>query len=145
MTFWWGSGSRIRICSGSMTFWWGSGFGSGSWILILLFSSFTFKMPSKNQFKKKVFLLVTFWKHVDLVDPDSEHCFLGLAVELILYLNKDKIKVSKYLLPLICKTPQDEERRVVPNTNIYCMWGTEWGRNNSLKNCRWNSVLVDNF
>jgi hypothetical protein len=48
-------------CSGSMTFWSGSdpdpdrrsvpltnGSGSGSWIRILLFSSLTFKMPTKN-------------------------------------------------------------------------------------------------
>jgi hypothetical protein len=39
-------------CCGSMTFWCGSGSGSADpcwiWIRILLFSSFTFKMPTKN-------------------------------------------------------------------------------------------------
>jgi hypothetical protein len=38
---------RIRI-RGSMPLTNGSGFGSGSWIRILLFSSVTFKMPAKN-------------------------------------------------------------------------------------------------
>ncbi len=32
-------------------------------IRILLFSSLTFKMPTKNLFKKKVFLHVTFWRY----------------------------------------------------------------------------------
>jgi hypothetical protein len=43
MTFWGGSGIRIR---GSMPL--TNGSGSGSWIRILLFSSLTFKMPAKN-------------------------------------------------------------------------------------------------
>ncbi len=38
---------RIRI-RGSMPLTNGPGFGSGSWIRILLFSSLTFKMPAKN-------------------------------------------------------------------------------------------------
>ncbi len=32
------------------------------WIRILLFSSLTFKMPTKNYFSKKEFLLITFWE-----------------------------------------------------------------------------------
>jgi hypothetical protein len=57
-------------CCGSMTFWgWirirGSmpltnGSGSGSWIRILLLSSLTFKMPTKNYFFNTIFLLITF-------------------------------------------------------------------------------------
>jgi hypothetical protein len=44
MTFWGGSGSG----SADMPLTSGSGFGSRSWIRILLFSSLTFKMPAKN-------------------------------------------------------------------------------------------------
>ncbi len=36
--------------------------GSGSWIRILLLSSLTFKMPTKNYFSKKAFQLITFWE-----------------------------------------------------------------------------------
>jgi hypothetical protein len=45
---------RIRI-RGSMLLTNGSGFGSGSWIRILLFSSLTFKMPAKNKFFNTIF------------------------------------------------------------------------------------------
>jgi hypothetical protein len=58
----------FKQCSGSMTLWWirirgsmpltngsGSGFGFGSWIQILLFSSLTFKMPAKNKFFNTIF------------------------------------------------------------------------------------------
>jgi hypothetical protein len=40
----------------------GSGFGSGSWILILLFSSLTFKMPAKNYFFNTIFSAYYFLK-----------------------------------------------------------------------------------
>jgi hypothetical protein len=42
--------TRIR---GSMTLTYGSGSGTGSWIRILLLSSLTFKMPTKNKFSLK--------------------------------------------------------------------------------------------
>jgi hypothetical protein len=47
---------RIRI-PGSMplTNGSGSGFGSGSWVRILLFSSLTFKVPAKNKFFNTIF------------------------------------------------------------------------------------------
>ncbi len=45
---------RIRIL-GSMPLTNRSGFGSGSWIRILLFSSLTFKMPAKNLFFNTIF------------------------------------------------------------------------------------------
>ncbi len=48
---------RIRIL-GSMLL--TNGSGSGSWILNLLFSSLTFKMPAKNKFLTQFFLLITF-------------------------------------------------------------------------------------
>jgi hypothetical protein len=48
---------RIR---GSMPLTNGSGFGSGSWIRILLFSSLTFRMPAKNKFFTQFFMLITF-------------------------------------------------------------------------------------
>ncbi len=80
-------------CCGSMTFWCGFGSGSasadpslltngsGSWIRTLLFSSLTFKIPTKKLIKKKVFLLITFEgtstlffkdknSHTDPMDPD---------------------------------------------------------------------------
>ncbi len=50
---------RIR---GSMPLTNGSGFGSGSWIRILLFSSLTFKMPTKNEFFIKLFCAHYFLK-----------------------------------------------------------------------------------
>jgi hypothetical protein len=40
----------------------GSGFGSGSWIRILLFSSLTFKMPAKNKFFNTIFSPCDFLK-----------------------------------------------------------------------------------
>jgi hypothetical protein len=40
----------------------GSGFGSGSWIRILLFSSLTFKMPAKNLFFNTIFSAYYFLK-----------------------------------------------------------------------------------
>ncbi len=40
----------------------GSGFGSGSWIRILLFSSLTFKMPAKNKFFNTIFSAYDFLK-----------------------------------------------------------------------------------
>ncbi len=53
---------RIRI-RGSMPLTNGSWSGSGSCIRILLFSSLTFKMPTRNKFKKKLFsLLATVFK-----------------------------------------------------------------------------------
>ena len=54
---------RIRIL-GSMplTNVSGSGFGSGSWIQILLFSSWTFKMPAKNLFFNTIFSAYYFLK-----------------------------------------------------------------------------------
>jgi hypothetical protein len=45
---------RIRI-RGSMPLTNGSGSGSGSWIRILLYSSLTFKMPTKNNFCLNIF------------------------------------------------------------------------------------------
>jgi hypothetical protein len=48
----------MQHCCGSMTFWCAS--GSGSWIRILLFSSLTFKMTTKNKFFKKNFCLLLF-------------------------------------------------------------------------------------
>ncbi len=48
---------------GSMPLTNGSGFGSGSWLRILLFSSLTFKMPAKNNF----FLLITFWSYIYII------------------------------------------------------------------------------
>ncbi len=52
---------RIRI-RGSMPLTNGSGFGSGSWIRILLFSSLTFKMPAKNKFFNTIFSACDFLK-----------------------------------------------------------------------------------
>ncbi len=52
---------RIRI-RGSMPMTNGSGFGSGSWILILLFSSFTIKLPAKNEFFNSIFSAFYFLK-----------------------------------------------------------------------------------
>jgi hypothetical protein len=54
-------------CCGSMTFWCGSGSADPClWLMdpdrILLFSSLTVKMPTKNKFKKKVFLHIIFWR-----------------------------------------------------------------------------------
>jgi hypothetical protein len=51
----------IRIL-GSMPLSNGSGFGSGSWIRILLFSSLTFKMPAKNYFFNTIFSAYYFLK-----------------------------------------------------------------------------------
>ncbi len=45
---------RIRIL-GSMPLTYGSGFGSGSWLRTLLFSTLTFKMPAKNLFFNTIF------------------------------------------------------------------------------------------
>ncbi len=50
---------RIR---GSIPLTNGSGFGSGSWIRILLFSSLTFKMPAKNEFFDTIFSAYYFLK-----------------------------------------------------------------------------------
>jgi hypothetical protein len=52
---------RIRI-RGSMPLTNGSGFGSGSWIRILLFSSLTFKMPAKNKYFITIFSAYDFLK-----------------------------------------------------------------------------------
>ncbi len=52
---------RIRIL-GSMPLTNGSGFGSGSWIRILLFSTLTFKMPAKNLFFDTIFSAYYFLK-----------------------------------------------------------------------------------
>jgi hypothetical protein len=52
---------RIRI-RGSMPLTNGSGFGSGSWIRILLFSSLTFKMPAKNYLFNTIFSAYDFLK-----------------------------------------------------------------------------------
>ncbi len=60
-------------------FWCGSGSGSGSadpclwlWIQILLFSSLTFKMPTKTNFVFKVFLLITFWRYICIIFKDKK-------------------------------------------------------------------------
>jgi hypothetical protein len=58
---------RIRI-RGSMPLTNGSGFGSGSWIRILQFSSLTFKMPAKNKFFNTIFSAYDFFK-LDLRVP----------------------------------------------------------------------------
>ncbi len=74
---------RIRIL-GSMRLTNGSGFGSGSWIRILLFSTLTFKMPAKN-------LAVPDLK---LVDPVS------LVGEGPLHVGSEAAGLAAHLLPV---------------------------------------------
>ncbi len=79
---------RIRIL-GSMLPTNGSGFGSGSWIRILLFSSLAFKMPAKNYFLTQFFLLITFWRYIYIIfqrwKVQKSHKIEGIKVFLTIF------------------------------------------------------------
>ncbi len=72
-----------------------SGSGSGSWIRILLFSSLTFKMPTKNKFLTQCFLLITFWRYIYIIfqrqKVKKSHKIVGIKVFLTIFawLKKD--------------------------------------------------------